>query len=118
MLEFLPTDVCEGLLAGRLRATRGRSRLRIAVGDALFPVLRVTEESLVLDAGQVAHLRGLVDLYDGARHLTRCLIVASEAENGELVCAFKRATRVTDRAALDYWQDEHGPVAALRLTRL
>ena len=43
----------------------------------------------------------------------QCLIVASSIENGELVCDFKRATAVADRAALDFWRDENAPVAFL-----
>jgi hypothetical protein len=41
------------------------------------------------------------------------LIVASSVEAGELVCEFKRSTPVTDKAPLDFWQDENAPVAYL-----
>ena len=34
-------------------------------------------------------------------------------ENGELVCDFKRATAVSDRAPLDFWRDENAPVGYL-----
>ena len=39
--------------------------------------------------------------------------MASGIENGELVCDFKRATAVKDRAALDFWRDENAPVGYL-----
>lgn len=113
MLEFLPQEVREGLDAARKRARKGRSRLRVQVGDATFPIRRFWQGGLALDAGQVPHLRGLVDVYDGARHVFQCLIVASSAEDGELVCDFKRLTAVTDRAALDFWRDADAPVGYL-----
>ena len=113
MLEFLPQDVRDGLDAAHRRASRRRSRLRVQVGEAVFPILRLHEEGMVIDAGMAPHLRGLVDIYDGSRHLCTALIVASTVENGELVCDFKRSTLVTDRPALDFWRDENAPVALL-----
>lgn len=113
MLEFLPKDVREGLEAARLRDARRKSRLRVQVGDAVFPVLRLWEDGLVLDAALTPHLRGRVDVYDGARHLCQCLIIASTVENGQLICDFKRSTPALDRAPLDFWKDENAPVGLL-----
>jgi hypothetical protein len=114
MLEFLPKEVREGLEAARKTALRRKSRLRVEVGNAVFPVLRFWDDGFALDADlSPAKLRGLVDVYDGSRHVFQCLIVASGIEGGELVCDFKRATAVTDRAALDFWRDENAPVALL-----
>jgi hypothetical protein len=113
MLEFLPTDIREGLDTAQRRAAKRRSRLRVQVGEAVYPILRLMEEGMVIDAGMAPHLRGLVDIYDGSRHLCTALIVASTVENGELVCDFKRSTNVTDRPALDFWKDENAPVAFL-----
>ncbi|MFM2388842.1 MAG: hypothetical protein RLZZ437_397 [Pseudomonadota bacterium] len=113
MLEFLPKDVREGLDAARLRDQKKRSRLRVQVGGAVFPVLRFWDEGFALDASLAPNLRGLVDVYDGARHIFQCLIIASSQENGELVCDFKRSTMVADRAPLDFWRDENAPVALL-----
>lgn len=113
MLEFLPKEVREGLEAARLRDRKRRSRLRVQVGNAVFPVLRFWEDGFALDAGMAPKLRGLVDLYEGDRHIFQCLIVASTVEAGELVCDFKRSTMVLDKPALDYWRDENAPVALL-----
>lgn len=113
MLEFLPKEVRDGLEAARLRDRKRRARLRVQVGNAVFPVLRFWEDGFALDAGMAPKLRGLVDLYDGERHIFQCLIVASTVESGELVCDFKRSTMVLDRPALDYWRDENAPVALL-----
>jgi hypothetical protein len=58
-------------------------------------------------------LRGLVDVHDGPRHVFQCLIVASAIEDGELLCDFKRATAVADRAALDFERDANAPAGYL-----
>ena len=113
MLEFLPQDVRDGLEVAQRRAAKRRSRLRVQVGEAVYPILRLHEDGMVIDAGMAPHLRGLVDIYDGSRHLCTALIIASTVENGALRCDFKRSTKVTDRPALDFWQDENAPVALL-----
>ncbi len=113
MLEFLPREVRDGLEAARKRAFRRKSRLRVQVGQAVYPVLRFWEDGLALDAKLTPHLRGLVDVYDGANHIFQCLIIASSEENDELVCDFKRSTAVLDHPALDYWRDENAPVALI-----
>ena len=84
------------------------------VGQAVFPVLRFWHDGFALDADlSPRSLRGLVDVYDGSRHIFQCLIVASSVADGELVCDFKRATAVCDRAPLDFWRDENAPVGYL-----
>lgn len=114
MLEFLPEEVRAGLDAARRKDQRRRSRLRVQVGDAVFPVLRFWDQGFALDAGlSPGQLRGLVDVHDGSRHVFQCLIVASSIENGELLCDFKRATPVADRAALDFERDANAPVGYL-----
>ncbi len=114
MLEFLPKEIREGLEAARKKDLKRRARLRVQVGDAVFPVLRFWDNGFALDAElSPGQLRGLVDVYDGSRHVFQCLIVASFIENGELVCDFKRATAVKERPALDFWRDENAPVGYL-----
>lgn len=114
MLEYLPKEVREGLEAARLRDLRKRARLRVQVGEAVFPVLRFWHDGFALDASLTpAQLRGLVDIHEGPRHIFQCLIVASSIENGELVCDFKRVTPVSDKAPLDYWRPEDAPVGYL-----
>ena len=113
MLQFLSTEVLDGLNAARKRDQRRHSRLRVQVGEAVFPVLRFWHDGFALDGALTPKLRGLVDVYDGARHVYQCLIVASSMENGELVCDFKRSTAVSDTAPLDFWRDENAPVGYL-----
>lgn len=116
MLEFLSKEVREGLEAARKQEQRRRSRLRVQVGQTIFPVLRFWDDGFALDAELTSHLRGLVDVFDGSRHIFQCLIVASASDGGELVCEFKRSTPVRDRAPLDFWRDENAPVALIGRT--
>lgn len=89
-------------------------KLHVQVGDAVYPVLRIWESGFALDGGLApGKLRGLVDLHDGPRHVLQCLIVASTAENGELICDFKRATAVSDQAPVDFWRGENAPAGYL-----
>ena len=113
MLEYLPQYVREGLEAARMRELKRKSRLRVQVGGAVFPILRFWDAGFALDAKLTPHLRGLVDVYDGANHIFQCLIVASSEEHGQIVYEFKRNTAVRDTAPLDYWRDEHAPVGYL-----
>ena len=113
LLEFLPKEVRDGLEAARKRDRSRKMRLRVQLGEAVFPLLRLWDDGFALDADRAPRLRGLVDVYDGSRHICQCLIVASSIENGELICDFKRATLAQDRPALDIWRDEHAPVGYL-----
>ncbi len=116
MLEFLPKDVRDGLEAAQKRDRARRTRLRVQLGEAVYPVLRLWDQGFALDAARTTRLRGLVDLYDGARHISQCLIVASGVENGELICEFKWSTPAADRPAPDFLQDETAPAGYLTRT--
>lgn len=112
-MEFFSSELSAELREASRAERRRKSRLRVQVGDAVYPILRMSRAGLVLDAALTPHLRGLVDVYEGANHILQCLIVASTIEGDDLVCEFKRATAVSDHAALDFWQDENAPVAYL-----
>jgi hypothetical protein len=113
MMTFLPKEVREGLELARKRDLRKKSRLRVNVGGEVFPVLEFRETGFALDIENAPKLRGLVDLYDGARHLYQCLIIASEADGTLMRYEFKRATSVSDHPPLDFARDEAAPVALL-----
>jgi hypothetical protein len=76
-------------------------------------VRRFWEGGFSLDAEGAPQLRGLVDLYDGSRHLYQCLIIASEEASGEMIYEFKRHTAAIDEAPLDFYRDENAPVALI-----
>lgn len=113
MLEHLPEDIRRGLEAARMRAQRRRSRLCVHVNDTVFPILRLWDGGFAVDAQRVPQLRGLVDIYDGPRHISQCLIIASESDGGEMSYDFKRATAVTETPVRDYADDSVVPMGYL-----
>ncbi|PRY93401.1 hypothetical protein BCF33_2269 [Hasllibacter halocynthiae] len=113
MTTFLPPEMIEDVAAARHARAAARSRLRVRVGTASFPVLRETARGFALALSDAPRLRGHVDLYDGAVHRTSCLIVASEAEGGEMYYEYKRATPIADTPAIDYERAPDAPVALL-----
>lgn len=113
MSDFLSREVRAELDEARRAKLRKRSRLRVSDGAETYPILRLLPEGFTLDASEVAHLRGLVDVYDGSRHLSQCLIVASDVEGGELICRMKWSTAARTTAPVDYERDESAPTGYL-----
>ncbi|MFT6675780.1 MAG: hypothetical protein ACJAVM_001973 [Sulfitobacter sp.] len=113
MEVFFSKEVQEGLDAARRESLRKASRLRIDVGGVYYPVLRMWKTGFAVDAEDAPHLRGLVDLFDGANHLFQCLIVASEEDAGEMRYEFKRATPVAHAAALDFERAPNAPMGLI-----
>jgi hypothetical protein len=101
----------------RVLAAKRTSRLRAKADGAVYPVLRMWKGGFAM-ADDAPALRGLIDLFDGEKHLFQCLIVASADEAGERQYEFKRATIVADRAALDFELPENAPVALIGPARL
>lgn len=113
MTTFLSREVQEGLNAARKRAQHRKSRLRVHAGDEIFRVLRSWDDGFAMDLDVAPKLRGLVDLYDGSRHLYQCLIVASSEEDHEMIYEFKRHTAASDTPPVDFALDENAPVALI-----
>lgn len=113
MTTFLSKEVQAGLEAARLASMKKASRLRVQAGEEFFPVLSLWRDGFSVEAETASHLRGLVDLYDGAIHLCQCLIVASEEERGEMRYEFKRSTLAADSVPLDFYRDPEAPIALL-----
>ena len=90
-----------------------KSRLRVEFDGALVPVLKLWDNGFSMDIEHAPQLRGLVDIFDGSRHLSQCLIIASTEESGEIHFEFKRSTDVTDTPALDFVLPKDKPVALL-----
>lgn len=118
MFEYLPPGLRTELESARMDAMRRKSRLRIRMGDQTYPILRFKSDWFTLDVSQVDHLRGVVDVYDGGRHLFQCLIVASEVEGDELICRVKQATSVSAPEAVDFVRDKTAPVALIADARM
>jgi len=113
MTTYVPKAVQEALDAARVQGLKKKSRLRVQVGESQFPVLRMWKTGFSVEEATAPQLRGLVDLYDGARHISQCLIVASESEGGEMRYEFKRATAAAESAPLDFYRAPDAPVALI-----
>ena len=118
MEAFLSKEIQAGLDAARRASLRKASRLRIDLNGRLLTVLRLWETGFAVAVEDAPKLRGLVDLYDGAEHLFQCLIIASDEQHGEIHYEFKRATAVSDHAALDFEKRVNAPVGLIGQSKL
>jgi len=112
-MTFLPKEVAEGLNAARKKSLLKSSRLRVHAGGDIVKVLRYWDTGFAVDLESAPKLRGLVDLYDGGKHLYQCLIVAAEEDGDEMAYEFKRNTMAADKAPLDFVRDANAPIALL-----
>lgn len=113
MGTFLSRDVQQGLDRARTDDLKRKSSFRVKFDSEVYPILKLWETGFVVSAEGVPHMRGLVDVFNGATHVYQCLIVASEEEHGEVHFEFKRNTVALDRAPLDFEQRQNAPVALL-----
>ena len=102
MLEYLPAEIRDELQGAKLRQGSRRRRLSLHQGDMVFSIRRMWTDGFSLALADVTQLRGLVEIHEGPRHILTCLINAAEIDGDELLCSFKRASKVQERAALDY----------------
>ena len=113
MSTFLPAEVLAGLEEARKRGWTASRRLRVEAGQKSYSVLRAWDGGFALHVETAPHLRGLVDLYDGSRHLSRCLIVASEEDGPEMRFDLKVVTEATTQQPVDFEISDDAPVALI-----
>ncbi|MDG1737316.1 MAG: hypothetical protein P8L68_09645 [Paracoccaceae bacterium] len=113
MTTYLPKEIQDGLDAARARDLARKSRYRVSMNEQTYKILKLTEGGFSVDAEAAPHLRGLVDIFDGARQLYQCLIVASSEENGQMMYEYKRNTVAADKAPLDFYREPNAPIALL-----
>ena len=113
MNDVLPDSVRAELLAAARKREKRKNRLRVVVGDDSYPLIALRQTGFTVDAEDASHLRGLVDIYDGIRHLSQCLIIAAEGQGDLMHYEFKRNTAASDGAPLDYERPYDGPIALL-----
>ncbi|MBO9413691.1 MULTISPECIES: hypothetical protein [unclassified Ruegeria] len=113
MSTYVSKEISAELDAARIAGLKRTSRLRVEFGDNTFKILRLWKDGFTVEAETTPQLRGLVDIYDGARHLYQCLIIADEAQAGEMRYDFKRSTAAADKAPLDFYRAPDAPIALL-----
>jgi hypothetical protein len=113
MSSFLPESVRDELRAAQTRQRRKQARRVVHVGDEAFAILDFAEEGFAVDADTTPRLRGLVDIFEGPRHLYQALIVASEQEGDLMRYEFKRNTAAASAPPVDFEQSDSVPSAYL-----
>ncbi len=113
MTTFLSKEVQQGLNEARAQHKRKKARHRVRFDGTMYPVLKLWDTGFSLQAGAAPNMRGLVDLFEGANHVSRCLIIASDGQDGEVKFEFKRSTPTSDKAALDFALRPDTPIALL-----
>ena len=113
MLETLPQSIWAELHAAQKTAASKSSRLRVEANGRSHRIIRMLPEGFVLDRTDAPQLRGLVDIFDGGRHVSQCLIVASDTDGHRIRYEFKRNTSALDGAPLDFERAENAPIALL-----
>ncbi|SMY06494.1 hypothetical protein [Flavimaricola marinus] len=115
MSDFLPEAVRKGLEDARVAMLRKSGRLCVHDGDQVYRISKVWDGGFAVVAKDSPRLRGLVEIYDGPRHLAQCLIMASQEENDLMLYEYKRSTAVSDRPPLDFATTEARPAGLLPL---
>ena len=113
MTTFLPKEVKEDLEKARAIEKRRRARHRIRFDGNMYPVIDLWENGFSVESKDAPKMRGLVDIFEGSTHLSRCLIIASNEWNGEVAFEFKRSTLVEDQAPIDFVRPKGSPIALL-----
>jgi len=113
MSSFLPESLREELAAARKSNRRRKATRVVHVGDEAFPILEMGEDGFSVDAEDAPRLRGLIDIFDGPRHLYQALIVASAQEGDLMRYEFKRNTAASNKAPVDFEEGEDRPVGLL-----
>ncbi len=114
MEAFFSSEVLDGIKSARNKAERKKNRLRVHVGEEIYPVFKFWGTGFSVDLETVPKLRGLVDLYDGGRHLSQCLIIRADKDGDRMNYEFKRRTEAVENAPLDYERDDDAPIALLK----
>jgi hypothetical protein len=113
MSSFLPQSVRDELAAAQKTARRRRATRVVHIGDEAFAILEMTDRGFCVDADDAPRLRGLVDIYDGPRHLYQALIVASEQVGDVMRYEFKRNTAAALHAPVDFETGRDQPIGLL-----
>ena len=81
-------------VTGEAAGGRAARRMELETGGRRFPILDLRPESCLIEAPDSALLRGFADIWDGERHVARCLILLAAPEGALVRCSFKRRTAV------------------------
>lgn len=92
MTNYMPAELRDQLAAAQRKVRRTRSTRSVHAGGEILAILEMSDKAFAIDAEKAPALRGLVDIYDGKRHLYQALIVAAAREGDVVRYRFKRNT--------------------------
>lgn len=113
MSEYLPKEIRDQLRAAVSKSKRSRATRCVHVGDEAFAILEMGEDGFSVEAEETPRLRGLIDIYEGPRHLYQALIVAAARHGDTMRYDFKRNTAATLNAPVDFEISDSRPAALL-----
>lgn len=113
MTTFVSKEVAAGLEAARKKALTKKTKLCIHQDGETIRVLKLWDDGFAVNLARAPELRGLVDLYDGMRHLYQCLIITAQEVDGEMHYEFKRNSAAQEKPPLDFAPRKQTPVGYL-----
>ncbi len=69
MNTFITADVCKGFEQARRKALKSVNRRCVHTNNNVFHITEAWTDGFSVPAKRVKNLRGLVDIYDGPKHL-------------------------------------------------
>lgn len=102
MSEYLPKEIREQLAAAVAKGKRKRATRAVHIGDEAFAILEMSEHGFSVEAESTPRLRGLIDIYEGAHHAYRALIIAASRDGAMMRYDFKRNTSAMQQAPVDF----------------
>ncbi|GAA5080556.1 hypothetical protein GCM10023209_34310 [Roseibacterium beibuensis] len=109
----MPKELQDELAQAQRRDRRKRATRFVHVGDEAFAILEYSDHGFAVDSEEAPRLRGLIDIFDGPRHLYQALIVASEEDGDLMRYEFKRNTAASATAPVDFERSATAPAGLL-----
>ena len=113
MTTYLSKEIQESLDNTRRIDRCKKPRHRVIFNGNTYPLIELWDNGFSLEAKDAPRMRGLVDIFDGSKHVSRCLVFATDEEDGRVNFEFKRRTQAKDQVPLDFERKISVPVALL-----
>ena len=106
MESVLPGDLLSEMELGRRKSRRARTRHLVVGGERQHRLMELTDDGFVIEADDLPHLRGYVEIMLGDERIARRLAVFAWARNGLVGYEFKHDASGRE-APVDYEKPVH-----------
>jgi len=113
MDNFLSRDILSGLSKARAKPKDRKHRLRLRVGNEVFPLIDAWKGGFSVARADCPNLRGFVELFDGSRHLASCLVICAHQDDEVMRYEYKRVTRAALETPKDFAIDASAPAGLI-----